>query len=157
MSITVPTDAYCSVSDVQALTGKTYNLSTAPTLAQVEDACRQSADSIDGVLAAVGFSVPIASGTASLLILKSLNAQAAAARAEMSTPGREGVSDRTRMWAEAYESGIKMLAARRMTLPDATIPSGVPAAESAMSPAGSFNLDTDSVERDPVFDRDTDM
>ena len=156
MAITVPTEAYCEASDVQALTGRGYSTTSKPTTAQVEELCKQRADLINAALAAAGWTTPISTGARSLNLLQSLNARGAAAEAESSAPGATGMSARATTWREEFELRLRQLRKGELDLPDATKGGDTSIAPSAQAPSGEFNLDTSlGTERAPTFARTT--
>jgi len=156
VAITVPTEAYCEATDVQALTGRSYSTTSKPTMAQVEEACKQRADLINAALAAAGWTTPISAGARSLNMLQSLNARGAAAEAESSAPGATDVSPRATAWREEFELRLRQLRKGELDLPDATKGGDTPMARSAQTPSGEFNIDTSlGTERDRTFTRET--
>jgi len=158
MAITKNTDAYADTDDVTRLTGKAYTTTTRPTTAALETALKESADMLNAALAAVGYSIPVATGaTRSSRILQSLNQKAGAAFAESAVPGTSGIPQRAQAWQEEFNAGLKMISRGDLSMPDVTLSDDNLVPQDSQSPAGEFNLDTDGDERDPVFDRDTEM
>jgi hypothetical protein len=158
MAISQNTTGYCLLEDVQALTGKSYTSATRPTSASVESMIMYRADIINGTLSALGYAVPIGTtATRSCRILIDLNAKGAAADADNAVPGLQEENPRSRAWKDDFDRSLKALRDRTLDLPDASTTNDTPVTLDNRSPAGTFNLDSDSVERDPVFDRDTDL
>jgi len=156
MAITVPTDAYCEVADVERLTGKDYSAVSAPTTGGLETIITEIGSQLNGVLDALGFSIPIAAtATKSLAILSNLNATGAAAQAEFAVPGLQEPSLRAESWRMSFDRGVRLLVSRGMSLPDATTPSAVPVAEEVASPSGAFSVDSDGDARTRDWTRST--
>lgn len=79
MALTVPTDAYATVADVQARTLQTFTDDTNPSTGEVEQFLRSGKERIDAALRTLG--APFGSDkTTALSILKPINADYAAAR-----------------------------------------------------------------------------
>lgn len=158
MAITQNTQGYCQLEDVQRYTGKSYTSATRPTSAQVESMIMERADVINGTLSALGFSVPVStSATRASRVLLALNAKGVAADAENAVPGLHEETARARAWREDFDRTLEALRRRTLDLSDVTAEADMPTTMTSQSPGGSFNLDADGDERDPVFDRDTDM
>lgn len=76
--------AYCTIADVRALNPKrTYDDSSKPTATQVEGFVDNAANEISTILSARGLAVPVTAPTHFANHLKHVNANGAAATAEM--------------------------------------------------------------------------
>lgn len=158
MAITKNTDAYADTDDVTRLTGKAYSTTTRPTAAALETALKETADMLNAALSAVGYSVPVAtSATRSSRILQSLNQKAGGAFAEGALPGIADLPPRAQAWQKEFQDGLKMIARGELSMPDVTLGDDNLTTRANQSPAGEFNLDASGDERDPVFDRDTEL
>jgi hypothetical protein len=158
MAITQNTQGYCQLDDVQRYTGKTYTSATKPTSAQVESMIMERADVINGTLSALGFAVPVStSATRASRVLLALNAKGVAADADNAVPGLQAETARAQAWRADFDRTLEALRRRTLDLSDVTAEADMPTTAANQSPSGSFNLSTAGEERDPVFDRDTDL
>ena len=157
MALTLSTDCYCELADVQRVSGKTYGASGAPSTTQVEEFVRERFDQIDGALSAAGYSVPIAqSATRAARLLQHINAKGAAADAENARPGQLEPDARATQWAQEFADSIAAIRKGELVLIGVTS-TDAQETQADMTPAGAFNLDADGIERDEVFARDTDL
>lgn len=160
MAITQNTDGYCTLANVQALTGKTYSSTTKPTDTEAEDFIKRRADMVNSAVSQAGYDAPIpTSAVRASRILTHVNAIGAAADAENATPGLQEPSARATAWLEQFEKYLQDIMSGTLDLLDATTTGDVLAtrAGGGLAPDGSFNLDDQDEERDPAFDRDTDL
>ena len=155
MPITLGTDGYCEATDVERLTGKDYTTTSAPTTAQVETEIKEAFPEMNGRLQAAGYTVPIpTTATAASLILKRITARKVAAAAEAQVPGIKEEPARAKVWREEAEGQLDLIGKGKMSLVDATTTDDTAVLEGAQEPAGSFDLNDDDEEKDPVFDKD---
>jgi len=106
--------SYCAMSDVQTINPKwTYDESTTPTEAQVEEMIDFVAGEIDTILTGRGYTVPVTAPAELVTRLQLLNAQGAAgmANAAMFPQAEENPP-----WTQ-YQAGLKSL--RNDDLPSA--------------------------------------
>jgi len=120
--------AYCTLDDVRGLNPRrTYDATTQPTAAQVEAHISSIAAEMDSVLASRGVTTPITEPTEFVAWLKLVNAQGAAAIAELgSFPEQMGPGDTGygyTLW-RSYQSNLKLLQA--MPLPGSQAEAGGP-------------------------------
>jgi len=157
MSITLGTDCYNEVADVQAKLQRTFSATSKPTTAQVEGFCTSVFHELNGILDARGYSTPIpTTKTVASKILKEIALLGSAAMAEEATQaiGMAGsVSPLSVSLREQYDVRLKRISRGETTLVDATEGTGTPAQADEQSPSGSFSPDDDGVERDPTFTR----
>lgn len=114
--------AYCDIGDVQAQnpTRGDYSATTKPTSTQVEEFIDQISNTIDSTLAGRGLTVPVTTPAYFVDRIKLLNAQGAAALAEMAMfpeTGGPGFSPHGKQLWDIYQAGIKQL--REGQLPEA--------------------------------------
>jgi hypothetical protein len=154
MAITIPAEGYCQTTDVTRLTGKEYKNAatgipvTKPSLDQCEEMIKQTADTINGVLAGVGISIPVAAtATRSQRIVGRLNALGAAVAAENAVPGISETVGRAAVWQDEFNTHLRMLADKRLTLPDAAMSS------TEMRPAYGMSPDSYGDTAEPFFSR----
>ena len=156
MSITQNTDGYCTAAEVTARTGRTYTTGTVPTTAQVETWIMERARTINAVLKARGYTVPIpVAYTESSQVLKALNCLGAAVDADNAFPGMDGSTGRSRDWLTEWRDGMKLLRDSSFQLPDAPLGSGTAVPSYAQVPDGSFREDDNGDEQEPTFTMDT--
>lgn len=106
--------AYCAIDDVRALNPKrTYDASSKPTSTQVEAFIDNAANEMDTVLSARGLAVPVAAPTHFVDHLKHVNANGAAATAEMAmfpeAVGTPGGSPHGQQLYRIYRSQLTQL------------------------------------------------
>lgn len=95
MAIKVPTDAYCTVEDVQEhLPARVYDANSRPTVFQVEKRIKRLGTEINVVLRALGYTPPL-TGTEDIEVLKEINSLGAAASAEAATLAITPSADQT--------------------------------------------------------------
>lgn len=162
MAITLGTDGYCVIADVQARFGqRTFAASSKPSSTEVEAFITQGFNKMNGVLKAVGYSTPVAIATAvkSLEILRVMNANYAASEAHLAafSAGVGGVPEQAEYLMGLYKSDVKDLQKGLMSLEDATTTSDLIKLANDDDPEGKFNLDSSSNETDPVFTRTMDF
>lgn len=152
MSITIPTDAYCDLTDVKGrLPHITISSGTNPTETEAEELIKDIANEMNGLIGKNGYTVPIDDSTG-IKVLKSINilgATVAVLDAITShDPDAAPVSGPLR---EEYQGWLEMLRQNQVYL------GAEEAAEGVHTPKGEFNLDSTGSERDPVFTRDMDF
>ena len=161
MAITLGTDGYCVLADVQAINlQRTYSAGTLPTSTQVEAFITDVFWEINGILDAQGYSVPVGtSATSASLILQRINAGGAAALAEEAaySVGIDGENARAEALRKNYEARLTMLRKGETSLVDASRGTDSPRIVNEKTPAGTFNLNASDVERDPTFTRTMDF
>jgi glyceraldehyde-3-phosphate dehydrogenase/erythrose-4-phosphate dehydrogenase len=158
MAIALGTDGYCEAADVQGQTGKTYTANTAPTTTEVETAITEEFHRMNGVLKGAGYAVPVpTSSAAASRILKAIARKLVGAFAENAVPGIMEPSARAAEWREQAELDLKRIGKGDMSLVDAPTSQDTATPPSDQNPEGEFNQDSDGDERDPAFDRDTDL
>lgn len=111
--------AYCTVSDVQAMMGQSFTATTRPTATEVQAAIDETAAELDGVAEAAGYNVPV-SGTASVLIMKRMNAYGASVNAWHTGVIADEEPARVIYWKEQYTNFITRLRKGEQTLPGDT-------------------------------------
>ena len=95
MAIKVPTDAYCTVEDVQEhLPARVYDANSRPTVFQVEERIKRVADELNVVLRALGYTPPL-TGTEDVNVLREMNSLGAAMKAESATLAITPSADQT--------------------------------------------------------------
>jgi len=158
VAIDLGTDGYCEASDVQALhQQRTFSASTKPTTTQVENFITKGFHRINGVLDAIGYTIPVDvdTYTQSADILKEINVNYALFRVELAaySAGVGGFPEGAKEYREEFNTALKDLQEGRMKLPDAPVATDFLAAQNEREPSGEFNLDDTGTERDPVFTR----
>ena len=156
MTISQNTDGYCTAAEVTARTGRTYSTSTVPTTAQVETWVKERARTINSVLKARGYAVPVlVAYTESSQVLKALNTLGAAVDADNAISGMDASSGRSKDWLTEWRDGMKEMKSSSFQLPDAPLASTTMLPSYAQVPAGQARLDDDGDEEDPIFEMDT--
>ena len=149
--------AYCIYSDVESRLQRTYSTTSKPTQAQVTAFCVTVFNKINGILDARGYTQPVdTAATVASAILKeisTLGASAMAEEAKQSIGMAGSVSTLAVSLREQYEAEIRRLSKGELSLVDATEGTGTLAQADEQTPSGSFSLDDDGNERDPVFSR----
>lgn len=148
MAITVPTDAYCTVAEAQALlgSGRTISASTTPTLTAFETWIKAGAQILNDTLRTQGIAVPV-TDTASLARLSTANAQYAAGMYEMAvqnTQNGQVAGTAGHLYLELFETEIKRLQKRGTGLGAVGTPAG-------MGPAGNTDLQPGGDDEDQAF------
>lgn len=160
MAINQNLDGYCTLANVQAVTGKTYSTTTKPTDTEAEDFIRRRADMINSACKRAGYEVPIpTSSVRASRILTHVNAIGAAADADNAVPGLQDQNERAEKWLEQFNQYLEDLISGTLDLLDATATGDqlVSHSDGGLVPAGSFNLDEQGDEREPAVDRDTEL
>ena len=144
MSIKVPDDAYCTLSEVgQLLPSRTYSSQSKPTLDQAEQHVKDVALEINAVLRGLGFSPPLTG--ADVPFLKSMNKLGSAAMIESSTMiGVQGKSEIATSYGGKYQQMLKDMAAGRYKFETAGSP---PVDEADVND----DLDVGGERADPIF------
>jgi len=106
--ITVPTDAYATVEDVQhLLPGRTYGPETKPSIAAVEFNLKSVAQTINARLRGLGFTPPL-TGTNDVELLRHVNSIGAAWMCEAQTVGvAQGESALAVEYRDEYRALLK--------------------------------------------------
>lgn len=145
MSITIPTDAYCSVDDVrQLLPNRKYDTSSKPTLEQAENSIKSIAEEISAVLRALGFSPPLTNAN-DIKFLKYVNQLGGAWMCETGTLiGVQGTSELAQSYKEKYERMIEGLQEGLYKLPSA-------GASDSSTPDANDDLDASGTRSEPIF------
>ena len=105
--------SYCTTTDVKGLNPKrTYDATTTPTLAQVQEYVDRIAAEIDTILQSRGYSTPVTTPSELVTFLKQLNALGAGSMAERAMfPESQGLMSSTSaavLWRQ-YQDGLKFL------------------------------------------------
>jgi len=138
MAITVPTDAYCELSDVRGLLpNRVFSSATTPTETAAEATIKAVADEMNARIAGCGYGTPVTNTTA-LRLLKRINARGAAYEIECQI--QNGRTDQLlgsgKEYGRQYERDLKAIAADELklgSLAQATVPTG----QSAFYPSGT--------------------
>lgn len=143
--ITVPTDAYCTVAEVQGLLpNRVYTSGSKPSIDQAENFCKEIAEEINAILRGLEFSPPL-TDSGDVRFLKLLNKLGAAWLCESATlVGVQGRSDIAQTYKERYDAMIKALMNGEYKFAGA---GAVPSAE----PDGQDDLDASGSRTDPIF------
>lgn len=157
MAITLGTDGYCTVAHVQSLNGqRSYDANSIPSSTTVEDFITDVFNEINGVLSALGYTVPVATTYAvASRILRTVNQYGACAKAERATHsvGLDGESERANELQAEYERLLDLLRDGGLSLVDAERGDDSPKQVNEKTPEGSFNLDSNGDERDSDYTR----
>lgn len=143
--------AYCTITDVQALNAqRTYSATTKPTTTQVTALIAQIATEIDAVLAAKGYTIPVATPTTFVTFLATVNAYGAGALAEAAMFPETSEMGSTPHWKvlqAKYDAWLKLL------IDGGVIPASMSAGEEGENVGGAY-LDGDNKGDDypePIF------
>ena len=107
---------YCTVAEVQALTGITYSSITRPTTTEVTEFVSDVAAEIDGVLQAAGYALPI-TDSAALNLLGRYNKFGAAVQAWHAGFNSNDEPPRVEYWRTAYEAFLNRIRKGEQELP----------------------------------------
>lgn len=145
MALTIPTNAYCTVSDVQGmLPNRRYDGTSKPTMSQVELFCKQIAAEINGLLRGLGFSVPLTDAN-DLVYLQMMNQLGVAYLCESATlVGVQGKSEIAEQYQAQYNAMKKDVANGVVKF------SGAGATPSS-EPEGNTDLIESGTRSDPIF------
>lgn len=144
MAITVPTDAYCTLEDVQQLLpNRQYHALSKPTLSQAEQHVKEIAAVIRSALRGLEVTIP-PTGDDDLLLLKMINRLGAAWLIESATMAAgQGTSQIVDNFKEEYDAMMKKLIAGEYEFEDE---------ESTVNEAdGNDDLDASGERSDPIF------
>ena len=160
MAITLGTDGYCVIADVQALhQQRTFAADTKPTTTQVEKFITDGFHNINGGLKPLGYTYPVdvTTYTVSAGILKTINVNYALFRVALASysAGVGIFPDGAAAFREDYNTALKAMRDGTFTLPDAPQESDYLAANNEKEPDGEFNLDDVGNEQEPIFSRDS--
>jgi len=108
--------AYCTVKDVQDLTGQRYEVNSRPSSIEVQSAIDTVAAELDGVAQAAGYSVPV-TGAAGVALLKRYNIFGAAVSAWHTGIVQDDEPARVTYWNEQYTAFIGRLRRGEQQLP----------------------------------------
>lgn len=113
---------YATTADVQARdAARTFSASSTPNASQVGLYLRDTAAELDGILAGLGFTVPVATGaTVARGLLRSFNALGANAYVQEASPTSRSADQARKLWEECK----KALRAGDVELADAGRSSG---------------------------------
>lgn len=144
MAITVPTDAYCTLEDVQQLLpNRQYHASSKPTIGQAEQAVLDVAQEINMALRGLGLTVPI-TDTNDGRFLKVMNRLGAAWLIESSSlVAGQGTSQIIENYKEKYDDMLKRLIAGEYEFVSST--------STVNDPDGNDDLDASGERSDPIF------
>jgi hypothetical protein len=123
VSITIPTDAYCQLSDLtRYLPQRTFSATSKPTSTDAESLIKEVAAEINAVLSGLGITTPVTTSSA-LPVLKRINAMGAAedleaaARAGVTAPiPGEGKNFATE-WGPKYDRIVEDMKEGKFALP----------------------------------------
>ncbi len=160
MAITLGTDGYCVIADVQALhQQRTFTTTTKPTIVQTEAFITQGFQNINAVLEAIGYTIPVAvlTYTESAGVLLTINVNYALFRVAIAaySAGVGLFPESATAYREDYNTALQALKEGTMKLPDAPLEPDFLAAQNERDPEGEFNVDDDGEEQAPVFARDS--
>lgn len=143
--ITVPTNAYCTLIDLQGLLpNRKYDATSKPTAGQVEMAIKEVAQVINAIVRGLGFTPPLTTAS-DVMVLKSINQYGAAWRCESATLiGVQGKSELAEQYKAEYDAMIKNLIGGVYKFEGA---GGIPSAE----PDGQDDLDASGTRSEPIF------
>lgn len=123
MSITVPSEAYCQLSDLtRYLPQRTYGATSKPTSTDAESLIKEVAAEINAVLAGLGIGTPV-STAAALPFLKRLNAMGAAedlecaSRSGINPPSASEGKAYATEWGAKYDAIVRELKDGKFALP----------------------------------------
>ena len=160
MAIVLGTNGYCEVSDVQALhQQRTFSATTKPTTTQVEEFITQGFHNTNGVLDAIGYTIPVDVTTydESADILLTINVNYALFRVNIASysAGVGLFPESALPYREDFNTALADLKEGTMKLPDAPQETDFLDVQNERDPEGEFNVDDNGDEQDPVFSRDT--
>jgi hypothetical protein len=150
VSITTPTEAYCTLADVgNLLPHRTYSTTSKPTTLQAEATIKDVARFIDGALRSLGYSAPL-SDADDVQTLKLINQEGAAALIETATlGGTQGESPVVATYSSAFESHMDDIRKGKFKFKGAGSPPGG-------DPEGQEINYESGDEPDPVFENSED-
>lgn len=157
MSITVPTDAYCTMAGPKTwMSHRTFNSSSRPTLAQAEQMVKDVADEINASLRSLGYTPCPITDAEGIKLLRVYNAHGAAALILDGSYSVDGAGSPLgdRLY-QRYQHGLDRLRRGEVLLGGASRSSERTMRPSEHSPKGAFSLDSEGDERPPSFERDT--
>ena len=159
MAITLGTDGYCTLSNVQSrLRQQTFNTTSRSTAAEVEtEGVTQNFHLMNGYIDTIGYTVPVVVGTYPVAgaILKQINTDLAAAYAirAMYAADNGGDPEQAEIWEERAMAKLEAISKGKLSLVDAPKQSDAVTLVNERDPVASFNKDENGVERCPVFTR----
>jgi hypothetical protein len=148
--ITIPTQAYCTLTDVQGLLpNRVYTSASKPTMEQAETNCKLVAKEINAICRGLGFTVPMTNAN-DISTLQLINMLGAAWMCESGTlVGVQGTSDIANGYKTRYDTMIKNLQSGVYKFEGA---GAVPSAE----PDGQTDLISSGTRSEPIFRISTD-
>lgn len=119
--------SYCTVDNVETLVGQEYGAGTRPTRTEVGTLCENISAELDGVLAAAGYSTPVAA-SASLTMLRHYATMGTAVQAWHAGYITDADYPRIQSWQTAYRDFLLRIRKGEQWLPDVTPASEMEAA-----------------------------
>jgi hypothetical protein len=107
---------YCTVSDVERLTGAKYTISGRPSTADVDEAIDGVAADLDGAAQASGYTVPVTS-TQAIALMKRYNRYGAACEAWHIGHVSLDAPARVEHWCSTYQAFLEALREGKTQLP----------------------------------------
>lgn len=158
MSLTVPDDSYCTMTNLEGwLAHRTFNTTSRPTLAEAEQAIKDVADEMNAQLSSLGYTPCPVTNTTGIKVLKTINAKGAAAAILQASYSADGQgSPLGSQLRDEYDAALKKLWDGKLRLGSAGESSTAKVRPTAHSVSGQFSVDASGDERDPVFERDHD-